>query len=211
MKPRVLIASVLALSCAAAMAAPDKFNRTDLGSDWTVVSGSLWITDNQLAGDLMSLGTFAPAANKNAGSVLVQLNGVDTQYGAVTIGDAASGMNAFVKIQTQNGAGTFSHGAFYVGNNGGGAFFSLDGLPASSSARLTARVNGTIATMEIDTDNDGTPEATYSYDYGMTFANGVGLGTYGAVTLDNLKTRTLGAPTQRIAAPRLGGEADMSR
>lgn len=211
MKPRVLLATALALASVSAFAAPDKFNRTDLGSDWTMVSGSLWITDNQLAGDLMALGTFAPSANKNAGSVLVKLNGVDTQYGAVTIGDAASGMNAFVKIQTQNGAGTFSHGAFYVGNNAGGAFFSLDGLPASSSARLTARVNGTIATMEIDTDNDGTPEATYSYDYGMTFANGVGLGTYGAVTMDNLKTRTLGAPTQRIAAPRLGGEADMSR
>lgn len=211
MTSRALLASVLALASSAAVAAPDNFNREELGPDWTVVSGALWIADNQLAGDSLSLGTFAPAARKNAGSVLVRLNGTDTQYGAVTIGDAASGNNAFIKIQTQNGAGTFSHGAFYVGNNAGGSFFSLDGLPAASSARLTARLNGTIATMEIDVDNDGTPEASYSYDYGTSFGTGIGLGTYGPVTLDNLKTRTLGAPAARIAAPRLAGEADLSR
>ena len=73
MTSRVFLASVLALaSSSAAVAAPDNFNREELGPDWTVLSGSLWISDNQLAGDYLSLGIFTPAANKNAGSVLVR-------------------------------------------------------------------------------------------------------------------------------------------
>ncbi len=180
-----------ALLAAPALAGKDDFNRADLGPNWDVTAGSLFISGNALQGDTGSLGAFTLAASDRQASVDVLLNGTDLQYGAVAIGDVSSGNNIFVKIQGQNGTETFSHAAFYVGNNGGGLFFALESpVTEAHSARLTVALKTTWAAMAIDTNFDGSPEAVYTFDYGASFPSGVGLGTYGPVSLDNLKTRS---------------------
>ena len=199
MSRKIIVAGLIAAVCASsAFAAKDKFNRADLGNKWVVTSGSLYISNNHLAGDSASLGYFKRAKKDDEATVKVTLDSsYDLEYGAVAIGNIAGGNNAFVKIQSQNGAGTFDTAGFYVGNNGGGSFFTLDS-PVSSPATLTVSISGTVATMTVKSAS-GTQ--SYQYDYGTSFGDGVGLGTYGLVALDNLKTSAvaeLGVSPKRV-------------
>jgi hypothetical protein len=193
MQKKVFFVSLLAFACAtSALAAKDKFDREALGNKWGVPSGSLYINNNQLQGDSMSLGYFKKSGGATQAAAKVVLNGTDLQYGAVAVGDVATGNNIFVKIQQQNGSGMFEYGGFYVGNNSGVLFFSLD-APMASPATLTASLNGSVATMTIKSSS-GTQ--SYQYDYGTGFGTGGGLGTYGAVSLDNYKST---APAEELA------------
>jgi hypothetical protein len=108
----------------------------------------------------------------------VFLGSTDLEYGAVALGNIAGGNNAFVKIQAATGAGTFDHGAFYVGNNGSGVYFA----PLPSLAILDVFFCGTTATMRI---TSAAGVQIYANNYGTTFGPGGGLGTYGSVGLDN--------------------------
>jgi hypothetical protein len=52
-------------------------------------------------------------------------------------------------------------------------------------------MTGTLATLQIDSNFDGTADQTYTYDYGTaTGGNGIGLGFYGAALADNFGTGT---------------------
>lgn len=200
---------VAALASASALAAKDNFDRVSLGSKWVVTQGNLYINANQLQGDSLSLGYDKKASAASTVAASVILNGTDLQYGAVAVGDIASGNNAFVKIQSQDGGGMFDHGAFYVGNNGGGSFFTLD-APVASPATLTVTLSGTVATMTI---KSASGKQTYQYDYGSSFGTGGGLGTYGVVSLDNFKSMAA-AQAEAAVAPRVvqGSNArDLSR
>ncbi len=176
-----MIAGTL-MTCGAALAAPpaDSFNRPTL-TNWVATNGTLAITDDQLTGTTLALGYLTGAANNDAASVVVFLGGTDLEYGAVAIGNIAGANNAFVKIQSQDGGNTFDHGAFYTGNNSAGDFFALSS-PVSSPAVLDVAFCNSTAVMRI-TSASGVQ--TYSYNYHTTFGNGAGLGTYGAVALDN--------------------------
>lgn len=186
MKRHFLLAGLLAAAtCNPALAAGDKFNRVTLGNKWVVTAGNLYIVNNQLRGDTGSLGYYTKASAGVTGQAVVQLNGTDLQYGAVAVGDIASGNNAFLKIQAQDGTGMFDHGGFYIGNNGSVLFFTLD-APMASPATVKVTFSGTVATMSIYSPS-GTQ--SYQYDYGMTFGTGGGLGTYGPVSLDNFKSK----------------------
>jgi hypothetical protein len=177
------IAMPLAMALAtSAMAGADAFNRAHLGSSWVVTSGSLAISNHELVGGTESIGYLNSASTNTAASAVVLLGGTDLEYGAVAVGNIAGGTNAFVKIQQQNGGGTFDHGAFYTGNNGGGDFFTLSS-PVPSPAILDVFFCGDVATMRI---TSAAGVQLYSYNYGTTFGAGAGLGTYGAVRLDNL-------------------------
>lgn len=182
----ILALGVAALCATSAMAAKDDFNRRALGNKWVVPYGNLYITDDRLQGDSDSLGYFNPSSNDLKATVTVYINGTDVEYGAVAIGDIASGNNAFVKIQSQNGDGMFHDGAFYLGNN---TFccrsFALRS-PVSSPATLSVSLCGMTAVMKI-TDASGHTQK-YKYTYGLDFGTGGGLGTYGNVSLDNYKS-----------------------
>ncbi|MGM9487076.1 hypothetical protein [Ideonella sp. YS5] len=187
MKRHFLLASLLAAAIATpALAAGDKFDRTSLGSKWVITSGNLFITNNQLQGSDTGLGYLKKAAAGVTGQALVQLNGTGLQYGAVAVGNIAGGNNAFVKIQSQDGGGMFDHGGFYVGNNSGVLFFTLD-APMASPATLKVVLTGNVATMTIKSSS-GTQ--VYQFDYGQNFGTGGGLGTFGPISLDNFKSRT---------------------
>jgi len=174
------------LSATSAMAAHDDFDRASLGKKWVLTPGSdLYIANDQMQGTSLSLGYFKRSASDTTVSATVTTNGGDVEYGAVASGDIASGNNAFVKIQSQDGSGLFGTAAFYTGNNGNGLFFTLDS-PVPSPATLTASFCGTVATMTI---RSSAGKQKYTYDYGTTFGTGGGLGTYGSVSLDDYKSK----------------------
>lgn len=178
----VTLAIGVLLLATTALAGSDTFNRQQLGPTWVVTSGSLSISNFELVGTSLSLGYQALSSNDTAAvSAVVFLGGNDLEYGAVALGNIGGGTNAFVKIQAQNGAGTFDHAAFYTGNNSGTDFFTLSS-PVPSPAILDVFFCGTTATMRI-TSAGGVQ--TYSHDYGASFGLGGGLGTFGSVRLDN--------------------------
>ncbi|MBV8799199.1 MAG: hypothetical protein JOY77_09630 [Alphaproteobacteria bacterium] len=177
-----------ALSATSAMAAADNFNRQSLGKKWVVPYGNLYIANNQLQGDTGSLGYDKKSKNDNIASATVIMGGTDLEYGAVAVGRIAHGKNAFAKIQNGDGDNLFEDGALYDGNNGNGVFFALD-TPVSSPATLTLTVCGTVGIMTIDSAEG---RQSYEYDYGKAFGTGGGLGTYGAVALDDYSSSTGG-------------------
>jgi len=94
------VAGVVSLSATAAFGqgASDAFNRSKLGTRWVVLSGgSLSISNHELVGTSGSLGYIA-GAKSTAASAVVFLGGTDLEYGAVAVGNIATGSNAFVKI-----------------------------------------------------------------------------------------------------------------
>jgi len=173
----------LSLSATPAMAqgGSDAFNRPHINTRWVVTAGSLSISNHQMVGASLSLGYLKASSKDTAASAVVVLGGTDLEYGAIALGNIAGGNNAFVKIQAQNGAGTFDHAGFYTGNNGSGNFFTLSS-PVPSPATVDVFFCGTIATMRI---TSAAGVQTYTNDYGTTYGAGGGLGTYGSVALDN--------------------------
>ncbi|HEX3431836.1 MAG TPA: hypothetical protein VHT03_13225 [Rhizomicrobium sp.] len=178
---KILLLGAALLCATSAMAARDGFNRSRLGNNWVQTDPTLSIANDQLVGTALALGYDQKSSNDNKVSATVYLNGTDTEYGAVAVGDVASGTNAFVKIQEQNADGVFEYGAFYIGDNGGGNFFALSST-VPSPARLVVTMCGTTAVMKI-TSSAGTQK--YKYDYGTSVGTGGGLGTYGNISLDN--------------------------
>ena len=202
-------AAVISLSPTSAFAGADAFNRVALGPNWVVTAGGLTIANHALAGTSGSLGYFKLSSKDTAASAVVELGGTDLEYGAIALGNIAGGSNAFVKIQSQNGVGTFDHAAFYTGNNGSGDFFTLNS-PIPSPAILDVFFCGTTATMRI---TSAAGVQTYTFNYGKTYGPGAGLGTYGSVGLDNYVGFPSGckdAPTDGVPATDMPADRDLS-
>jgi hypothetical protein len=174
-------AITMALAASATAAGSDAFNRANLGGGWVITAGSLYISNHEMGGSSASIGNLTASNNDTAASAVVFLGGTDLEYGAVAVGNIPGGTNAFVKIQEQNSGGTFDHAAFYTGNNGTGTFFTLSS-PVPSPAILDVFFCGDKATMRI---TSAAGVQIYTHNYGTTFGAGAGLGTYGAVGLDN--------------------------
>lgn len=199
-----LLAFAGAVLCGtSAMAAKDNFDRSDLGKKWVVPAGDgrLYITNDALQGDTLSLGYFKKSGGDSAVTATLILGGTDLEYGAIAVGDVASGNNVFAKLQEQNGSGEFEYGGLYVGNNGGGFFFQLNS-PVASPANVTVSVCGTVATMTIKSSSG---KQVYSYDYGTSFPTGGGLGTYGLISLDNYKSKAASCTADLRGATVLRG------
>ena len=194
----VAVAGVVLLSATLALAGSDAFNRMNLGNLWVVTAGSLSIGNHEMVGDSLSLGYLTASRNDKAASAVVFLHGTDLEYGAVALGNIATGNNVFVKIQEQNGSGMFEYGAFYTGNNDPGFFFALAN-PVPSPAILDVSFSGTTTAKMRITSAAGVQ--TYTYDYGTTSGGGAGLGTYGLIGLDNFVGWERGAQDTADAIP----------
>ena len=183
----VIAAATLGACATSTFAVTDDFNRAALGASWAIQAGSMSISANQVVGADQSLMTYAPGAGSFTASVDIFNDGVSTQYGAIVLGYLDVGHNAFIKVQNNGGgAGSFDTYGFYYGNNGGGEFGSITGLAAFTSARITATLSGSIATLSFDTNFDGIADKTLTHDYGaLSFGSGAGLGIYGPARLDN--------------------------
>jgi hypothetical protein len=209
----VALAVAVSLSATSALAqkGADAFNRPTLGSGWVVTAGSLSIANHEMVGTSLSLGYIKSSIldKATAASTVVFLGSTDTEYGAVALGNIAGGNNAFVKIQSQNGLGTFDTAAFYTGNNGGGNFFTLSS-PVPSPAILDVFFCGTTATMRI---TSAAGVQIYTNNYGTTFGIGTGLGTFGSVGLDNFVGFGSGckdAQVHGIPASKMPHDRDLS-
>jgi hypothetical protein len=209
----VTLAVAVSLSATSALAqkGADAFNRPTLGSGWVVTAGSLSIANHEMVGTSLSLGYIKSSIldKATAASTVVFLGSTDTEYGAVALGNIAGGNNAFVKIQSQNGLGTFDTAAFYTGNNGGGNFFTLSS-PVPSPAILDVFFCGTTATMRI---TSAAGVQVYTNNYGTTFGIGTGLGTFGSVGLDNFVGFGSGckdAQVHGIPASKMPHDRDLS-
>lgn len=208
------LAGGIALSATSALAGNgDSFNRAKLGGNWVATAGSLSISNHELVGTTGSLGYFKPSGATTAASAVVFLGGTDLEYGAVAVGNIAAGSNAFVKIQAQNGTGSFDHAGFYNGNNSGSDFFNLSS-PVPSPAILDAFFCGTTAYMRI---TSAAGVQTYSYNYGTTYGYGGGVGTYGSVRLENYEGYPSGCadmpadvPAEAIPAHEMPHDTDLS-
>lgn len=201
------VAGGLLLSATAALAGSDAFNRPKLGKTWVVTAGSLSISNHQLVGASLSLGYLKASSTSKTGSAVVFLGGTDTEYGAVALGNIAGGSNAFVKLQSQNGAGTFDHAGFYTGNNVPLNFFTLSST-VPSPAILDVFFCGTVATMRI---TSAAGVQIYTFDYGTTYGPGGGLGTYGSVGLDNYVNFPAGCtdtPVGAVPASQMPSDRD---
>jgi hypothetical protein len=209
----VTLAVAVSLSATSALAqkGADAFNRPTLGTGWVVTSGSLSISNHEMVGTSLSIGYIKTSImdKATAASTVVFLGSTDLEYGAVALGNIAGGSNAFVKIQAQNGVGTFDHGAFYTGNNGSGVFFALSN-PVPSPAILDVFFCGTTATMRI---TSAAGVQIYTNNYGTTYGIGTGLGTFGSVGLDNFVSFGSGckdAPVHGIPASKMPHDRDLS-
>jgi hypothetical protein len=177
---------VSSLAVTPLMAAQDNFNRKNLGRNWVVPYGALYIVNDKLRGQSRSLGYDKLSSADSNAQATITLRGTILQYGAVAIGDIKTGRNVFVKIQESSGGGVFDLGAFYTGNNGSGIDFRLQSL-VPSPAVLNVKMCGTIATMTI---KSAAGTQRYKFDYHASFPAGGGLGTYGPIALDNYVSRT---------------------
>ena len=190
---RLLVMSACGLALAQAQATVlDNFNRPDgaLGGNWTIQNGNMVIINNQAAGDPAAGWSFNLATYNGVSSDTVFADvycvGTTLDYAALILGYASPDENAFIKVQGQDGGGMFDHAAFYYGNNGGGSFFTLS--QPFSSAHMIASLVGDAATLTLDTDFDGVPEQTYTWNYGgNAFGTGIGMAGFlgGSARLDN--------------------------
>ncbi len=172
----------LTLSASAALAGgSDAFNRGALGPNWVSTSGTLSISNHELVGTTLAIGYYKPSAKDTAASAVAFLGGTDLEYAAIALGNIGGGSDAFVKIQSQNGGGTFDHAAFYTGNNAVGNFFTLSS-PVPSPAVMDVFFCKTTATLRI---TSAAGVQVYTNDYGATYGSGAGLGTYGSIAMDN--------------------------
>jgi len=173
---------VVLLCVTSAVAGSDAFNRAKIGKTWVATSGVLAISNGQMVGTgNLPLGYLKASKNDSGATAVVFLTG-NSQYGAVALGNIALGNNAFVKIQQQSGSGKFEYGGFYTGdNNPTGTFFALS-TPVPSPAVLDVFFCGTTATMRIIS---AAGIQTYTYNYGVTFPKGAGVGFWGQSAIDN--------------------------
>ena len=173
-----------------AFAATDNFNRSTLGANWVPLIGTSGkIADNKYTSDGAAYTKFTPAANDNQATVTIAVTRQDIgHYGGVYVGKAS------LKLRPAS-SGKFEAVCFEptvlsgLGTPGKCFTVSNHDITGFAKARVTLRTSGASAFADIDTNNDGVPEWSFSYDFGATLGAGVGLlGNTNAVTQDNLTT-----------------------
>lgn len=203
MKSRLALALLLFASVAYADVL-DNFNRPDsptLGPSWTVQHGGAEIYNNTAralgSSQAYNLVTYNGISANNA-FVDVYSTDASLAYIALDLAYLDVNNNYFIKVQNQGGGlSGFNYVAFYYGNNGTGPFFLLDS--PFTSGHLTASYSGTVATLLIDTNFDGIPDQTYTFDYGLASGGtGIGLGLYGTALADNFGTSAIPEPASLL-------------
>lgn len=193
----------LGLFAPGAHAHTDDFNRQALGPSWEVQVGDPVIEAGRVHSSDGGHGfaTYTPAAGLWSASVDILLDGSGApQYGALALGYGGGGSGAFLAVQNNgNGLRGVQNLLFYTGHNDrtGGAMQAVYGLEEVTALRLTATLDGRIATVGLDVDFDGVPEQVLSYEYPFwvpSFGSGVGMASYGGVRMDNFTTSAVPEP-----------------
>ncbi len=184
----------------------DDFNRANgpIGGSWVPGIGALtdWSIESNMGkyagggNGYMQHGTANAAYDSTDVWIDAKTAGASNGYVAAVTG-LGGGDNLYIKVQSQDGSGTFHVAGFYHGFNGGGwpgisggaAFFALDTPFTEGRLRLYITDGGDTVNLDIDTDFNGTADQTYSRGgvlgisgaFGMSF----GIGGWGTSLFDN--------------------------
>lgn len=196
---KLTLATLAITSVLRAQVLLDDFNRpdsTNLGANWTEVVGNISIAGGSATGTVDPSLMIFNDVSANAITADVFEGTGSLQYGALVVGYADVSNNLFVKVQGNGGA--FNIAYFYYGNNGGafGSQGASSSLVPFSSARLTLTLQGSLATLFIDTNFDGIPDQTISRPDVPTalLGSGIGLGFFGQAQLDNFELAAVPEP-----------------
>lgn len=163
----------------------DDFNRPDgpIGPNWTVHNGYFNVSSNAVVGGgAPGRATFNGAAGDgNVAEADVAVNGTSVQYTGLLLNYGAGVNNLFLKVQQQNGAGTFDHAAFYTGDGNSGSFgpgfFTLSS-PFSTAHMKATRVGNEVTLEFTNIDGGAQPPQTY-VGSGAPAVEGTGIGIVG--------------------------------
>ncbi|MDD5565031.1 MAG: hypothetical protein PHQ91_15060 [Thermoanaerobaculaceae bacterium] len=187
----------------------DNFNRADgsLGSNWIVQTGSFGIVSNTARGSSAGLATFVGGSGAALEADVATNGTLSTDYVALVLNYADPSNNLFLKVQTQNSAGTFDTAGCYIGNNGDGTpgsfglnFFTLSAPFATAHMRV--ELVGTDVTMTFTNIDGGAGTQTYTCT-GAPATGGTGIGMGGlanAASLDNFAGAGAGPAAPAIPA-----------
>ena len=183
---KTLLCAVIGAAAIPSFAASDNFNRTALGSNWAPLMGvnARIVNDKFVAG--LAYMNFTPAAADNRATVTIASTAKDLgHYGGLYVGKAS------VKFRTGINSKQFANVCFeptiLSGLSAAGQCFNT--FTPFASARVTLTTTGTVARIDIDTNQDGATDYSFSYDFGASLGAGVGLMANNEVfTLDNLDT-----------------------
>ncbi len=120
----------------------DSFSRSNgaLGSDWSDVITGFSITNGAAQGTNKSLALFTGLGSSTIGGDVSLTAGGGLQYSGFVLDYGAGVNDIFVKVQDNDGGGTFDYAACYTGNNGpafGSGFFALSSPFTSAHAQVT--------------------------------------------------------------------------
>ncbi len=191
----------------------DNFNRADgsLGSNWVVQAGSFGIVSNTARGNSQGLATFVGGSGAVLEADVASNGATGTDYVALVLDYADTSNDLFLKVQTQNRAGTFNTAGCYIGNNGnspgnsfGLGFFSLS--TPFATAHMRVELVGTDVTMTFTNIDGGAGTQTYTCTGAPTTGGtGIGMAGYaGTASLDNFAGAGAASAAAIPAAGSLG-------
>jgi hypothetical protein len=228
MRVRALAASTAALTvllvsaplAAHAAAAFDDFDRPDgsLGASWTTVSGVTSLVGGRATGTDHSAALLNGAAGTRVSVDAYAGSGIS--FVALIAGYTSASAAYFVKLQDNDGNGSFDSVYAYYGDTAGSAVGTWS-APATSHARIALTMSGSNGTFTVDSDLDGDVDASYTMTFPAAASPGVGLGFYGqaradgfavdavpvAVTAAAATTVTVGSGTLEVVADAGGTPA----
>jgi len=165
-----------------------------LGSNWFVQYGNFEIYQQKAFGRGFSpnLATYNSLGANQIEADVSPTPGGNFQYSGLVLNYAQLGTNLFMKVQDNDGNGTFEHGACYIGNNNVGASFGLGFFLLSSpitSAHMKVSVSNDKVVHFYLTNIDGGSGSQYYECSGAPLAEGYGVGiaSYGGGRVDNFQ------------------------
>ncbi|MEK8032979.1 hypothetical protein AACH06_19325 [Ideonella sp. DXS29W] len=186
---QLTVGVVLCASLVPAFAASDNFNRTDLGTKWVSLIGDrARISNHKFVAGLAYM-KYTPAAADTRAVATIAATGKDVgHYAGLFVGKASVKFrtNASDMIEVVCFEPTIMSDIDVPGT----CFTAMAGdFTAFKKARVTMQTTGTMASIDIDTNKDGSPEYSFKYDFGAAVGGGVGLmGNNEIFTIDNLST-----------------------
>jgi len=183
----------------------DNFNRADgpLGANWVVQAGSFGIVSLTARGS-SGLATFVGGSGTALEADVATNGTANTDFVGLVLDYADEANNLFLKVQTQNAAGTFNTAGCYVGNNGTSGQFGLNFFNLSSTfatAHMRVERVGTTVTLTFTNIDGGSGTQTYVCTGApATGGTGIGMGGFdGVASLDNF-AGVAAAPPEPIPA-----------
>lgn len=164
-----------------------------LGSSWWVHNGSFEIFDGRARGrgEATSLATYNGLGANQIEAYVSLKPGGGLQYAGLVLNADAGSDSVFLKVQDNDGNGTFDHGACYRGNNTspgfGMGFFSLAAPFMTAHMRVWIS-NDRVAHIQLTNIDGGSGSQTYDCGGAPSAeGSGIGIASYNGGTLDSFK------------------------